>query len=195
DDAGGVWEATNHFTPEAFVEAWLDLTARHNPGFEDVFPWEQFGGIRTLCSGIRGVMEGGWRHLLVNDFALSLFLDRQPPRFELLACDRPGRLWVCVKGLSGFRRQVQTDDESQCVVWVEGNPSVVTEEPQRGVVFAVEPGRLLFRNTTFAVDDGFWHHNDLPIPVVFDRPEMRAKRQAGGAVGPSAESGKKLSHG
>ena len=37
------------------------------------------------------------------------------------------------------------------------------------MVLAGRAGTAAFRNTTFAVDDGFFHHSPIPIPVVFTR--------------------------
>jgi hypothetical protein len=169
DRDGRLWQCDSLFSADVLMRHWLD--------FEDVFPWEMLSGVRTLCDGVRGTLEGGWRRLLFGESAVSLHLDRQRPRFCLLACGNLELLWVRVRGLVGFRRRVEIDHEGQCVVWGEGNPGEVVEGPLPGVVFGVEASRLLFRNTTFAVDDGFWHRNDVPIPVRFDRLELRTEAQ------------------
>src|SRR5262249_13477272 len=87
DQVGNVWDATNHFTPEVFVESWSDLMGPDNPCFEDVFPWEQFKSVKTVCQNVRGTLEGGWRHLLIDEAAASIYFDRQQPRFSILWAD------------------------------------------------------------------------------------------------------------
>ena len=192
DCDGRLWQCESLFSPNVYMRNWLDLSRKEPSVWERNAPDEWKKALKTrpiladfsdsfdhraVCQNVRGTLEGGWRHLLVDE-AASIYFDRQQPRFSLLWADhRP--LWVVVRGLTGFRRQVAVGHDSQVVVWVEGNPTEASEKAMRGVVFGVEPKHLLFRNTTFAVDDGFWHHNDLPIPVVFDRLQMRAEPQAG----------------
>ena len=61
-------------------------------------------------------------------------------------------------------------------LWMRSDLAQVTFAQHRDAFYQhVRRGTQLV--LTFAVDDGFWHHNDLPIPVVFERLELREEPQ------------------
>src|SRR5262249_10454129 len=145
-------------TADVLFEQMWRLFAGEMPHFE------REGEAEVLLADLRAATRGaGWRHLLLQDDAISLRWEEQSPRFDLLA-DGGVRL----RGLRGLRRRIETLPADEMVILPAEPPPTGVEEELPPVVFSVETISLLFRNTTFAVDDGFWHHNDLPIPVIFD---------------------------
>jgi hypothetical protein len=177
DSAGRLWEAVTHFIPDYLLTFLHDLDWISMPVFEES---EEEG--EPLLVGVRGGLwdDGGWRHFFVDGWAVSVRFDGQKPRFDIL----PGPQ-VRLRGLTGFRRPVQSEDEY--TDWkTRDRPWPVIEEPLPPIVFEMRPGRLLFRNTTFAIDDGFWHHNDLPIPVVFEPLDATGEPQANVVFTPHA---------
>jgi hypothetical protein len=176
DSRGRLWEATTHFTADVLLQAWCDWY-NSPPSFES--PTRSLGEI--LLGDVRGLLDGGgWRHLLIDDWAVSIPFDGQRPRFDLTA-------WkdVRVRGLVGYRRRVKMDFRQLEFEWDDPGPgATVLMESLPPIVFNAR--ELLFRNTTFAVDDGFWHHNDLPIPVVFEPLDATGEPQANVVFTPHA---------
>jgi hypothetical protein len=165
DDAGDVWEAVSLFTPEVFFERLIDLDSIHCPVFG---PGPEGEG---LLSGVRALLDGGWRYAFIGD-ELVAFRGEQRPVIALARGEDARDVVVCITGLVGRRRPVEIDHD-----YILLDPAARQAERVRWdqdarlppIVYQMPLGALLFRNTTFAVDDGFWHHNAIPIPVVFSR--------------------------
>jgi hypothetical protein len=184
DEQGGLWEAVAHFTPEAFVEGMIALLPGDHPRFLE---GEVKGGSDPLLAGVRGLLDdGGWRHFLVGEWAVSVCFANQKPRFALFAGPR---VEVQASGLVGYRRAIHLENEHGFITWRAEQPSDgLRQEELPPIIFEMSHADLLFRNTTFAVDDGFWHMNDLPIPVIFDRLDTTGEPQEGVALQTSHSS-------
>jgi hypothetical protein len=175
DDQGGLWEAVTHFTAEAFIEGMAALLNGEHPGFVE----DQERTDEPLLAGIRGLLDdGGWRHFLVGEWAVSICFQNQRPRFTLFG----DRYYIDVRasGLIGCRRAIDLENVEGFTTWKpEQPPGGLREEELPPIAFRMSYPDLLFRNTTFAIDDGFWHRNDLAIPIVFERLAERAAPQEG----------------
>jgi hypothetical protein len=185
DEEGGLWEAVTHFTPEAFLEGMTALLPADHPRFVE---GEEQREDEPLLAGIRGGIldDGGWRHFLVGSWAVSVCFNNQRPRYALFGGGY--RVRVQASGLVGYRRAINLDNEQGFMTWVPDAQSAgLREEELPPIVFDMADADLLFRNTTFAVDDGFWHQNDLPIPIVFERLDTRAEPQEGVQFRPDVE--------
>jgi hypothetical protein len=185
DDEGGLWEAVTHFTPEVFLEAMAALLPGEHPRFAE-------GKERTdepLLAGIRGLFDDGcWRHFLVGEWAVSICFRNQRPRFTLF-----GDRWsieVRASGLVGYRRAIDLENDQGFMTWKrEQPPGGLREQELPPITFAMSYADLLLRNTTFAIDDGFWHRNDLAIPIVFERLDETGAPQEGVTFRPDAADG------
>jgi hypothetical protein len=79
---------------------------------------------------------------------------------------------IRISGLVGRRRPVEIDHPSRYMVL---DPESRTDEisgwekdqPLPPLRYRVWFGELAFRNTTFAIDEGFAHGSPIPIPIVF----------------------------
>src|SRR5205823_6757400 len=77
---------------------------------------------------------------------------------------------VQVSGLVGTWHRLRYYEEDRHLAAEPGpQEEGAREQPVAPLVYELAFHHLLFRNTTFAVDDGFWHNNDIPIPLVFCR--------------------------
>jgi hypothetical protein len=182
DEEGGLWESVARFTPEAFVEGLTALLPGDGPVFLE---GERKNESPPLPGGIRGVLDdGGWRHFLVGEWAVSIRFANQKPRFDLFGGSY--RLGVQVRGLVGYRRPIELENHQGLITWKPDQQAELVEEELPPIAFQMDYEELLFRNTTFAVDDGFWHGNDLPIPIVFERLLGSGEPQEGVVFRPTA---------
>jgi hypothetical protein len=108
----------------------------------------------------------------LQDFSnvLAFHADRQRPVVDI--SPKGQSFDIRITGLVGRRRPLEIEDE-YFVLDPEARAAEVSawEHDQLfpPIRLSIELADLAFRNTTFAVDDGFWHHNAIPIPVVFTR--------------------------
>jgi hypothetical protein len=165
DENGDVWETATHFTPEVFLEKLINLDHINTPGTSD----ENKPG-KWMLTGMRALLDdGAWRYAFFWD-ALVAFPGHQALTVDVAPLEQD--FAVRIKGLVGRRRPVTLDRD-----YIELDPADRAKEvglwskdaPLPPVFFTVPMYDLIFRNTTFAVDDGFWHKNAIPIPVVFTR--------------------------
>jgi hypothetical protein len=168
DVAGDVWETGTLFTPEVFFEKLLDLKREAVPDVESSDePWSPGPG---SLLGVRGRLVGGWRYAVLARHLIAFHGEEQRPLFDL--CPLGDVIRVRLRGLVGRCRPIQSDgtdfdlnpapDAEEVTSWEQDH-----ELPP--VCFSVALLDVVFRNTTFAVDEGFWHGNAIPIPVVFTR--------------------------
>jgi hypothetical protein len=168
DDQGNVWECTSLTTPDLFFEKLVDLDNIDWAEFESgENPWEPGEG---AVFDLRAKLDdGAWRYALLSD-VVAFHADGQRATVDV----RPGEdgFSVRVKGLVGRKRPVEPQD-SFYVLDPAGRAAEVPawehEQPLPPILFGIRFLDLAFRNTTFAVDEGFWHNNTIPIPVVFTR--------------------------
>ena len=116
--------------------------------------------------------DGAWRHLLLLDHLIAFHANGQQPIVDIYLCEKA--FDICITGLVGRRRPVECDFESRYVVLdPAARPAEVTgwetDQVLPPICFTIALSDLAFRNTTIAVDDGFWRDNVIPIPVVFTR--------------------------
>jgi hypothetical protein len=178
DDQGALWESCSLFTPEVFFEKLVDLhdgtVLSFRPSEEAWQPME--GGLL----GVRALLaDSAWRYVLLWEDLVAFKGDQQKATVDV--SPQGEGFAVRLSGLVGRRRPVEIDHSSRYIVldpeararelncWEQDRP---LPPFQYGVSFA----ELAFRNTTFVGDEGFRHHNAIPIPVVFarvGRAEMR----------------------
>jgi hypothetical protein len=169
DSAGDLWEGVAVFTPEVFLERLIDLDRTDLPAFAKEKAGKGVPGLR----GIRGVLEdGAWRYAILADEVIAFQGTGQKLTIDVGLGGSEGQVQVRIAGLVGRRRPIEIDYFSPYVVldpperrvnrkrWEEDHPLPV-------VVYKADFLKLAFHNTSFAVDDGFWHGNAIPIPVVF----------------------------
>jgi hypothetical protein len=167
DDRGAIWECVTHCTPEAFFEGLVDLV---DIGTVAVGDWEQPPGPEAVL-GIRAVLDdGAWRVALSQEHLIAFRGRDQRPLVDMIP--HSGGFAARITGLEGRRRavgigryDVQLDPESR----EQDAKAWEADHPLPPLRCNVPLARLAFRNTTFAIDDGFWHRNAIPIPVVFTR--------------------------
>jgi hypothetical protein len=103
---------------------------------------------------------------------LLAFPGDQRPIIDIAIGEEARKFRVRMTGLLGRRRPAEISRE-YITLDPEGRAGERTrweaDAPLPPLVFTVGLHDLIFRNTTFAVDDGFWHRNPIPIPVVFSR--------------------------
>jgi hypothetical protein len=173
DEAGNLWESVVLFTPAFFLEKLIDLhrtdlvvSVSTAPG-----PWAQMPGdllrVRALID------DKVWRYFLTENELMAFCGDRQKPTVDVSLFSRQS-FAVRISGLVGRRRPIETDDESRYFVFdPESHPAEPAlweqDQPLLPLVYELSFAELAFRNTTFAIDDGFWHQNAIPIPVVLTR--------------------------
>jgi hypothetical protein len=179
DDRGDLWQAQSLFTPEVFLERMVD-PAKHRQPLADEEADRQWDLRKDnrLLSGIRGRLEGNHRYFLTTDHAVAVVGANQPIRFDVAGQGRD--LLVRVTGLTGVRWPLTVNPQDEYAGLTEeclGKPR--QEGPLPPLVYQIDIADLLFRNTTFAVDDGFWHLNDLPIPLLWERIEGKGEPQDG----------------
>ena len=167
DEAGDIWEAVSLFTPEVFFEKLIDLDSIDCANFS-----EGANDGEWLLSGVRALLEdGAWRYAFLSNELLA-FPGEQRPRVDIAIGEEARKFQVRMTGLVGRRRPVNLDRD-YIVLDPEdraGERSLWERDvPLPPLVFTIPLHDLVFRNTTFAVDDGFWHRNPIPIPVVFSR--------------------------
>jgi hypothetical protein len=168
DTDGRLWESVCLFTPEFFFEKLVNLDETSHADFAQVE--DSVHSAEGSLLGVRALLaDGGWRYILTGDL-VAFQCDRQKPIVDV----KPGARGFAVRisGLVGRVRPVETDNESRYFVLdPQARASEVKSWEQDKLLppicFGVHFAELAFRNTTFAVDDGFWHHNAIPIPVVF----------------------------
>ncbi len=166
DADGRVWECLTHCTPEVFFERMVNLRAGEEPLLDGSAAASEgaLTGIRTLLD------DGAWRCALMGDHLVAFLGRGQHPLVDIKPL--PRGFAVRMTGLIGRRRAVGRGRD-----FSDLDPDDRPFEPPAwdedlllpAVNFLVPMAALVFRNTTFAVDDGFWHRNAIPIPVVFTR--------------------------
>ncbi len=171
DEAGDVWESVTLFTPEFFFEKVCDMDSISMAGYESPEnPWKPQPG---SLLGIRALLDDhAWRYLLLWGVLVAFTAERQKLIVDV-SPDEEG-FSVRISGLVGRRRPVEIDHESRYLVLdPESRASELArweqDEQLPPFCFQVSFTDLAFRNTTFAIDEGFWHQNAIPIPVVFTR--------------------------
>jgi hypothetical protein len=188
DDQGDLWQAQVLFTPEVFLEQMVNLPEDRQPLSETdgEEAWAEAVKEGLLLSGVRGVLEGLSRYLLAADQAVAVVGADSSPRFDLAG--QGHNLVVRVTGLSGARWPLEVIYEDEYTGLADAVRGQSLElGPLPSLYYRLSAQALLFRNTTFAEDDGFWHRNDLPIPVLFDRVEGRRTPQPGVSYHPAGE--------
>jgi hypothetical protein len=173
DDHGDLWQAEGLFTPEVFLERMVDVGERQPLADKEARQrWKKAEKAGLLLSGVRGVLEGP-RYLLTEDRAVAIVGTGQRPRYDVASDGL-----VRVTGLTGVRWPLEViAAEEYAGLAKEALGQSVEEKALPPLVYHLDFRHLLFRNTTFAVDDGFWHRNDLPIPMLFERVEGKGKKQ------------------
>jgi hypothetical protein len=186
DAAGDLWEGYSLFTPDFFLKKFIDLDRGDDPGWarQPEEPAEREALEKSfLVRGLRGLVgDGAWRYALVADGALAFRGRGQKFTVDLALSEEKEHVIVRVNGLVGRRRPVEIDHESRYIALdppdrAEERNAWKRDAPIPSLVYALYWWELLARNTTFAVDDGFFHGNPIPIPVVFRRVG-KAKPQA-----------------
>src|SRR5262249_41829463 len=155
-EAGDVWEAVSLFTSDFFFEKLVDLDSTNQAIFQPPDArWEPGEG---ALLGVRALLDdGAWRYALLDDLA-AFRGDGERPLGGMAPAG--GEFTVRVTGLVGRRRPVKVEDR-----FLELDPADRAAEasawdqdaPLPPVSFRVPLLDLIFRNTTFAVDEGFWH--------------------------------------
>jgi hypothetical protein len=180
DQHGDLWEAQGLFTPEVLLEGMVNLAAGWLPLSQEDGErvWQEAVSEGFHLSGLRGTLEGTSRFFLTDNKAVAVVCAGSRPRFDVAG--HSGGLVVRLTGLSGVCWPLKVDYQNDYVDLVEeAYGRSVEEGPLPPIIYRLGCDHLPFRNTTFAVDDGFWHHNDLPIPLLFDRVEGKGEPQAG----------------
>jgi hypothetical protein len=180
DAQGDLWQTQVLFTPEVFLEQMVNLVEDIQPlALSEGEPqWEEASEWFMLLSDVRGVLEGPSRYLLTADQAVAVVGADSSPRFDVAGHGQS--LLVRVTGLSGARWPLEIiSEEEYAGLEDKARGRSLELGPLPPLYYRLSAGPLLFRNTTFAVDDGFWHRNDLPIPVLFERVEGQGKAQPG----------------
>ncbi|HYT90324.1 MAG TPA: hypothetical protein VEL76_16575 [Gemmataceae bacterium] len=164
DADGDLWEAESLFTPEVFLEYLVDLE-RSTWAVLETEDEESRQAFQKplLLTGVRDTLDDHGRRLfMVGKSALVVVtFDAQRPTYDVAE-----GLLVRVSGLSG---RLYPADGDRDYVAIDVSKHTPDEQLLPPIVFPVHPRELIFRNTTFCVDEGFWHDNDLPIPLVFRR--------------------------
>jgi hypothetical protein len=170
DSAGDLWEGAALFTPDVFLEHLVDLARPEHASFEKAdSPPEPLPGLQ----GIRGRLDdGAWRYALLWEDAVAFQGDGQ--RLSIDVGIGSIELQVRIKGLVARRRPIEKDESTPYVVLDPPEQPFEASSWERDallppITFTLDFLKLAFRNTSFAIDDGFWHHNPIPIPVVFRR--------------------------
>jgi hypothetical protein len=173
DEADDIWEGVSLSTPEVFFEKLIDLERQGTLVVESADnPWQP--GPDGLL-GVRAQLEGGWRYILLERDLIAFEGDEQRPLIDINATGDV--VAVRIRGLVGRRRPILLEEYSN------DDPYLVLDPPERAseataweddqplppLCFSMSLLDLAFRNTTFAIDDGFWHRNAIPIPIVFTR--------------------------
>jgi hypothetical protein len=188
DGAGQLWESEALFTPEVFVERLADLERIEGPAFESSRPPTRAFEECSLLSGVRDTLDDGGRRMFVVDGStvVDVTFRHQRPVYDVTDAGEKRTLLVRVSGLTGRCYPARVDASH----YFDVDVSKHTEEevPIPPIVFELAPRHLIFRNTTFAVDDGFWHDNDLPIPLVFRRVPGKGEAREGVTFRPHEES-------
>jgi hypothetical protein len=183
DSTGRLWEATNLFTPEVFLEQLVNLRrleAAHPFASAEKEEKESLRK-RPVLSGIRDFLDdGGYRHFLAKTSLFSVQLRGQTPVYDVALAD--DRFLVRVSGLTGMARPVEYEEDfvsfAQSPEGRKGGKGKAGDDDLLPpLVYEIPFHRLLFRNTSFAVDEGHWHHNDIPIPVVFQQIDGKREPQ------------------
>jgi hypothetical protein len=169
DEAGDTWEGLSVFTPDFFFEKLEDMDDTSLRDFESADDtWTPPEG---SLLGVRAHLDdGGWRYLLLYNDMIAFRTDDQHPRIDVSPTETG--FAVRITGLVGRRRPVKNDDhytELDPADRVAEVPAWEQDQPLPAIRYALSLLTLPFRNTTFAVDEGFWHGNGIPIPVVFTR--------------------------
>src|SRR5262249_11266249 len=127
----------------------------------------------ALLTNIRGLVDdGAWRYLIADDNLVAFHGTGQKVSIDIGAGE--GRLAVRISGLAGRRRPSEIASEDKYVI-LDPHPRAAEvpgwdhEQPLPPLIYSFPVADLAFHNTTFAVDDGFWHQSAIPIPVVFQR--------------------------
>ncbi len=172
DDSGDLWESMTLFTPDFFLEKLVDLdridmVSQLEP---EESPWQPGPG---ALLGVRALIDDrAWRYLLLEDELLAFQGNRQKPSVDVRPTEEG--FSVRLSGLVGRRRPIEIDHESRYLVLdPESRPASAElweqDQPLPPLLFSVSFPELVFSNTTFAINEGFWHQNSIPIPVVFSR--------------------------
>ena len=169
DDKGNVWECITHFTPAVFFEKLVNLDDISLRQFESEKEPLMAEKEAVLCVRAR-LDDGAWRYLLLCDDLIAYRAYGQRPLVEISANDK--EFVVRITGLVGRRRPVECDFESRYFVLdpiarAADTSAWETDGLLPPIGFTIQGSDLAFRNTTFAVDDGFCRDNTIPIPVVF----------------------------
>jgi hypothetical protein len=183
DADGTLWESTTLCTGEVFLEKLIDLEklvspdTEYWPHFEPADdPWEPVPG---SVLGIRLPLEDGtWRYFLLGDALIAFHANGQQALVDVIPDDK--EFLIRIRGLVGRRRpfEVAVDDAILLDPEARRAESAAWERDQElpPIRYSLSLRDLAFRNTTFAVDEGFWHGNAIPIPVVFTRVGKSKKR-------------------
>jgi hypothetical protein len=180
DDQGNLWQAQVLFTSEVFLEQMVNLPAGSQPLAEKTGKkeWDKARKKGLLLTGVRGLLEGPARYFLSEDRAVAVVGADSSPRFDLAGYGH--KLLVRVTGLTGASWPLELIyEEEYAGLAEEARERSLELGPLPPLYYWFSARALLFRNTTFAVDEGFWHRNDLPIPVLFERVKGQGKPQPG----------------
>jgi hypothetical protein len=165
DAVGDVWEGCSHFTPEVFFEEIFSIRWER-PDFESQdSPWQPVEG--SLLD-IRATLDDGrWRYALLDHDLIAFHASGQRPLIDVAPTGQ-----VRIRGLIGRQRPFTLTD-GQVDLFPPDRPLDVpaweNDHLLPPICHQVSLPDLCFRNTTFAVDEGFWNGNAIPIPVVFTR--------------------------
>jgi hypothetical protein len=170
DASGDLWEAVSHFTPDVFLARMIDLDRTDSPGFQANTPVELAPGPR----GLRGQFDdGAWRYAILHEDAIAFHGKAQHFLIDV-GISGGTDVQVRLTGLVGRHRPLEIDYQSPYIVLDPAERFAETarwreDKPLPPILFQIDFRKLAFHSTSFSVDDGFWHGNGIPIPVVFRR--------------------------
>jgi hypothetical protein len=172
DSAGDLWEGVSLCTPKVFFEKLIDLDRIDlHAAFEK--PDSHWAPDTILIANARGLVDdGAWRYLIADDDLIAFHGSGQKVSIDVGV--GKGGLVVRISGLVGRRRPIEVASADKYVI-LDPQPRAAEvpgwdhEQPLPPLVYSLPVADLAFHNTTFAVDDGFWHQSAIPIPVVFQR--------------------------
>lgn len=181
DTEGTIWESEAIFTPEVFLESLYDLKSNTPP-----VPTSERGAnkfrISPLLNGIRHKVDDNKSRVLVIDKEiLVISFDWQVLRYDLSAihAENTTYIQVILNGLTARRYPTEDVPQERFLKVDITQPASAEDAAMPSLSYSMNPSQFIFRNTTHAVDDGFWHRNDWPIPLIFHRVLGKLSPQEG----------------
>ncbi len=157
DSKGIIWEAENIFTPTILLENMVNIEEISIINYSRISEsWLCAFAENTMITGVKDLLDDRiYRTIyLDNDHIYNLQFKYQVPNFTIAFFDQFKDLGI--KELTC----------PQFLIKLSGLYDANSDEIEP-FVYSIQAQKLMFINTAYKTDSGFWEDNEIPFPIIF----------------------------